>query len=126
MKKIILLIGILMIVSNVNARGGGVACPYVDERLMLYSNHVIYSNYTDIVIFRVPECYGNFGCYGIIQNYKILNQIIDINFKFVNFTNQEKMNAIYLKNFHQSCYDRRYNFGKVTYHEKAIAGTHWY
>ena len=24
------------------------------------------------------------------------------------------------------CFERGYNFGKVTYHDKAIGGTHWY
>lgn len=49
-------------------------------------------------------------------------EYINITSPFINSTNQEEMNIIYLTHLRNTC--DPYNFSKVTYHEKAIAGTH--
>mgnify|MGYP001561483355 CR=1 FL=1 len=123
LKKIILLIGIVIILSNlINARGSGAACPQLSESYFEYTTYVLYSNFTKYGFFRLDECYGDplKPCYGIIQIHSLLQDKLI----FINSTNQEEMNIIYMKYFIQQC--TPYNFGKVTYHKKTISGTHWY
>lgn len=147
LKKSILLIGIVMIllVSIVFARGGGIACPYYqtsfyynplgwfyDENFKDVVNHKRDYNYysydTNIMIFNTTEVDYPIFKYVMIFNYTSLPKDIakkENIFGFAN-TNQEDMNIFFLKKMQSKGYCEGYNFGKVTYHEKAIAGTHWY
>ena len=134
MKKIILLIGVVMILLVINVN----ACPYFTESKLQIADHVMLSNYTDILMFGYSK---NFV---IIHNYTNVNisyyrktiwtsvtgkweyQFVNLTLPFLNSTNQKEMNMIYLTNTICSYNHLGYNFGKVTYHEKAISGTHWY
>ena len=145
MKKTILLIGIavILLMNIVNARGAGYACPSIDISYIQNANYIIYSKQTDTLVFRL-----SLKDYGIIRNYsnsknfnrktigyvrKINNyyvtewdyEYVNITSPFINSTIQEEINIVFLKFLNNNC-EQPYNFGKVTYHKKAIMETHYY
>lgn len=143
MKKIIMLsMFIILLMPFVNAyyyyAGGGATVArnyhlYDGEILVDDPNHLeynceinkfYYSNYTKIALLE-KECDDN-------QKYKIMAINIDFwndpnvrhikSYQFITY--QEWMNIYYMTTpFYGS---EGYNYGKVTYHEKAIGLTHWY
>ena len=144
MKKIILLVVMILLLNNITyAREGGLACPYYQTSFYFNVNdwfdnkefkdvlnhkrdYNYYSYDTNIMIFNSTD--NSIFKYVMIFDYTSLPRDIaekeDI-FHFAN-TNQEDMNIYFLEKIQSKGLCKGYNFGKVTYHEKAISGTHWY
>lgn len=156
MKKVILLIGIIIVLlpNIVNGKIGRANSPelfnfslalnYVNIYYSYDTNYLIYEeNSTYPVIGELPEhttiynISGNTFWLYYVRFMSDKNDNDDIRFyssfkhnKYRFYDNQETMNIFFLKNRIEggSCYgyDCQYNFGRVTYHEKMIAGTHYY
>lgn len=154
-KKSILLVGIVMILimNGVYSHPIGrfnspelfnisLALNYVNIYYSPYTKYLIYEeNSTYLIYNKTPEYttiykIGNNNYWLYFVKYISTeedNNVTDLyrNFKhpkYKFYENQEIINIFFLKNKPTNCYgfECEYNFGKVTHHEKAIGGTHWY